>query len=257
MQAVRTVLESLGLNKNEVTVYLALLTVGTSPASVLARRTNLTRSTAQYTCQQLAKKKLVSMVERNSTYIYTCEPPEKLLFLLNLQREELARKEDEVQRIVGSLKRMRNPDSALPKVQFYEGRDGLIELYENILDLHAPIDSFEEKGDLVRLLPDYAARFVEKRIARRIQNRCIAPTGSPLNVTSKAKFIEARLIDRKEYPFTCDIKVCKDQVSIFSFKEDFPVGVAIRHKEIADNFRLIFDQMWKGLEPQRKKPKRS
>ncbi len=244
MIAVRTILQQLGLSDKECDIYLGLLTVGSSPASLLARRSGMTRSTAQYTCQQLVRKKLITMVERNNTYIYTCEPPEKLLYLLQHEQEELKNKEDQVHRIIGTLKQMVNPHSVLPKVQFYEGEKGLIEIYDHILDMRLPIDSFEEGGALVELFPEYSKEFVQKRVERKIPNRCIAPTGSPYNVTDPKKFLEVRLIDAKVFPFSCHIKICGDLVGIFSFEKDMPVGIGIHHKNIANNFRLIFDTMW-------------
>ncbi len=248
MLTVQQTLQSLGLNTKECQVYLALLAAGASPASLLGRRTGITRSTAQYICQQLVRKKLATRIERNNTFIYTCEPPEKLLYLLQHEQEEIKEKADQVNRIIGVLKRMVNPNTTLPKVQFYEGQEGLIDLYERMLDMRRPIDSFEEEGALTELFHEYALEFVRKRVERKIPNRCIAPTGSPYNVSDPKKFIEVRLIDAKQFPFSCHIKICGDLVGIFSFEKDSPVGIGIWHRNIADNFRLLFDQLWQTLE---------
>ena len=63
-------LKKLGLNEKEITIYLMLLKIGSVPASVLGQRTNITRSTAQYTCQQLAKKGLIHSIQKNNTFKY-------------------------------------------------------------------------------------------------------------------------------------------------------------------------------------------
>ncbi len=52
-------LESLGLEAIEAQVYQAALSLGTVPASIVANRLNMPRSSARYTCEQLIKKGLM------------------------------------------------------------------------------------------------------------------------------------------------------------------------------------------------------
>ncbi len=247
---IHDVLTDLGLSSTEQAIYLTLLQIGSSPASIIGQRSGLTKSTAQYTCQQLQKKGLLMKQEKNNTYYFTPFPPERLLVLLEKREEELLRKKERVNRIIGSLKSMMNPEMALPKIQFYEGRAGLIEFYERILDLRQPIDSFEEKGDLLKFLPDYPQEFVRKRIERKIFNRCIAPVGNPLNVTDKKRFIEVRTLDKEKFPFSWHVKICGNVVGIFSFDEQNSVAISIEHSDIVQNFKMLFEYVWMTLENQ-------
>lgn len=64
-----------------------------------------------------------------------------------------------------------NPQAILPKVRFFEGKEGLIELYWEILELRTPIDSFEDKVEMAAFIPE----FIETRINRKIFNRVICP----------------------------------------------------------------------------------
>lgn len=244
---IRTTLEGLGLTDKEAAIYLLLLQIGTAPASTLADKANIPRSTAQFTCQQLTKSGLLRMVQRANTYLFTPEPPEKLELLLHKQQDELAEKENQLHRIIGELKAMQNPHIILPKVQFYEGEEGMIQLYERILELRQPIDSFEEAGELFELFPDYPKEFVRKRIERKIFNRCIAPKGNPLNVTDSKRFIETRFVDSSTFHFTWHVKICENLVGIFSFQKHAPVAIAIEHEDISRNFRLLFEFVWKTL----------
>ena len=247
MNSIRDTLKGLDLSDKEIDIYLALLTVGSAPASVLGQRTNITRSTAQYTCQQLARKGIVKSIQKANVFLYTPEPPEKLILLLEKQKQDIDRKEDDVQRIIGELKGMMNPQAQFPKVQFYQGEEGLIELYERILDTRQPIDSFEEAGELFTLFPDYPTEFVAKRIQHKMFNRCIAPVGNPLNVTDPKKFIETRVLDPQKFPFTWHVKICGNLVGIFSFQKQSPVAIAIDHEDITKNFRLLFEFVWLTL----------
>jgi sugar-specific transcriptional regulator TrmB len=249
MGDIHATLAELGLNDTEIEIYLALIKVGTAPASALGQRTGITRSTAQYSCQQLAKKNIVTMVRKDNTNLFTAETPERLMGLLERQQKSLQEKEDRLQKVMGSLKQMMNVHAALPKVQFYEGNEGIVKLYDSILDMRKPIDSFEESGKVMEMFPEYGHEYMRKRIERKIFNRCVAPAGSPFNETDPERFIEVRTVDQKKYPFTWHIKMCDDTVGMFSFEEGSAVGIGIRHKDIAFNFHLMFQLVWDSLDP--------
>ena len=95
-------------------MYLSLLPIGSAPASILGKRTKLPRSTARYICQQLVKKNLFFETQKGNTFIYTIESPEKLLFLIKKEEEELQRKKEKVAKTVEELKLMVNPNTIKP-----------------------------------------------------------------------------------------------------------------------------------------------
>ncbi len=244
---IRTTLADFGLNEKEIALYLLLLQLGPSVASTLAPRAGLPRSTAQFTCQQLTKRGLLKMVQKANVYLFTAEPPEKLTLLLRRQQEDLEEKEQQLGRIIGELKAMQNPYSVLPKVQFYEGKDGIEELYDKILEMKSPIDSFKDKGEMYAFIPEKVDHFIATRIENGIWNRVICPAVTPINRDDPKAFRKVRTIAAEVFPFSCDVKICQDQVSIFSFGQNTSVGIAIQHREIANNFRLLFEQMWQLL----------
>jgi sugar-specific transcriptional regulator TrmB len=241
------VLRDLDLSDKEIALYLLLLQVGTAPASTLGERADIQRSTAQYTCQQLEKRGIVRMVQKGNTYLYTAESPEKLLLLLQKQQRDLQAKGERVERIIGELKAMQNPLGVMPRVQFYEGKEGVEELYDKILQLEKPIDSFEDKGDMVAFIPEKVDTFIKTRVDKQIWNRVICPSATPINQDDSRAFRKVRTLPVAQFPFSCDVKICGDQVSIFSFEKNTAVGIAIQHRDIANNFRLLFEQMWQML----------
>jgi HTH-type transcriptional regulator, sugar sensing transcriptional regulator len=247
MEAIQTTLAELGLGDKEIAIYTMLLKVGTSPTSSLAQRTRIVRSTTQYTCQQLVKKGIANVSRKDGVFLFTAEPPERLLSLLEKRRDALRKQEAKVQKIIGPLKQMMNVNAVLPKVHFYDGKDGMIQLYESILDIRQRIDSFEDKGEMVAFIPEYTFDFIRKRVKRGIVNRIICPEENTVDVASPKELREVRTLPAREFPFSGDIKICGDLVSIFSFQEHASVGIAIHHKEIADNFRVLFEAYWRML----------
>jgi sugar-specific transcriptional regulator TrmB len=178
MLSIPEILERMGLNDKETAVYLALLSVGTAPSSALGKRTKLPKSTAHYTCQQLVKKGLARMVQKGTSFYFTCEPPEKLLQLLEKKRKDIDSLQEHVSGILGPLKNMISVFTSLPNIQYHEGESGIIELLDDILKLQSPIDSFEDRGYVFESFPGYEREFARKRVDLKIPSRCITPVGS-------------------------------------------------------------------------------
>lgn len=248
MLSIPEILERMGLNEKETAVYLALLSVGTAPASSLSKRTKLPKSTAHYTCQQLVKKGLARMVQKGASFYFTCEPPEKLLHLLEKKRKDIDSLQEHVTGILGPLKNMISVFTSLPNVQYHEGESGIIELLDDILKLEAPIDSFEDRGYVFESFPTYDREFNRKRVELKIPSRCITPAGSGLYVTDPKLLLTVRNLDGEKYPFTWQIRLCQDMVAFFSFEKKSPVGISIRHADITSNFHTLFDLVWDSLE---------
>lgn len=178
MQHIRPILESLGLNPKETELYLLLLQIGTAPASALARRMRIPSSTAQYTCQQLLKKGLIRMIQKRNLYLFSAESPKKLLSLVDHQRETLDEKEKSVTKIINELEDLINPDSVLPKVKFFEGRDGVVDAYLELLDdlkpntevisYLKPIDLEIDTHKVRSVFENIGQEFMKKKVPTRI-----------------------------------------------------------------------------------------
>jgi sugar-specific transcriptional regulator TrmB len=183
---VEDTLRELGLNDKEIKIYLSLLPLGSAPASILGKRTKITRSTAQYSCQQLVKKGLISVIEKNNSFIYTPESPDKIIYLLEQQKKEIENKEAQVNRIIGNLKNMMSTSAVLPKVQFFEGKQGIIDAFgklkkdisENhkvsneILNYVDPVsEDFDQK------IIDTVYDLVNYRIKHKVKARLITADG--------------------------------------------------------------------------------
>lgn len=245
---VQAILRSLGLNEKEIEMYLTLLKVGPSPASALGKRTNIVRSTAQYTCQQLAQKGIIRMTHKGTTNLFSAEPPEKLALLISRERLQLDEKEYQLKGIIDVLTKMMEPGTTLPRVEFYEGKQEMILLYKKILDLRKPIDAIEGPWDKNIFYPDFVEQFVKTRIERKIFTRVISPADDPVNVADQAEFREVRNFSGKKFPYNLDLKICDDYVCIFSSDPQHPIGISIRHRDVSNNLRILFEIFWNTLE---------
>ncbi len=77
----------------------------------------------------------------------------------------------------------------------------------------------------------------------------IAPSNNPINPTSPQELRETRFVPTAQFPFRMDIKIAGGLVSLITFQKENPVGVLIENKEIGENYKILFDLLWKLLEP--------
>ena len=245
------ILSSLGLDLNpkEIKIYLALLEVGTAAASTLGQRTHIHRSTAQYTCQQLVETGLARVIEKNNTFLYSAEPPERLLSLLDQQKEKIDQKQNQVEQILGDLKGLMNPHANIPKIQFFTGVDGIIELFEDILRTAPTILGALQINDDIH--PD---------ILHYIQTR-YAPTRSKLgneawmlfNDNDKTRQYQEQdecmrrvslLLPEKKFPFASCMHIYDGKVAFYSYQKNDLTGVLIENPLIYETQKSIFQLAW-------------
>ncbi len=115
---VRTVLAELGLSEGEITVYLALLKLGSSPVSSIKEETNLHRTTIYDFVERLLNRGLINYVVRNNVKYYNATEPQKLV-------EFLKEKQDHLQQILPELTALTTFRKEEVKVEVYKGKEGL------------------------------------------------------------------------------------------------------------------------------------
>jgi sugar-specific transcriptional regulator TrmB len=243
------IFEKLGLNKNEAQIYELLVNSGPLGVKPILFNTKLKRGNAYYHLDSLKAKGLVETATERGRTIFAGKNPEQLELLLAKQKAALAAAEEELSKSLPELRSVFQLATTKPGVKFYEGKEGIIRIYEYLLAQGANIDSVEDKGEMAVFIPEYVKEFVAKRIKKNIFNRVIAPANNPININSPKELREVRMLPAAQFPFRMDIKIVGNAVSLISFQKDNPIGILIENKEIADNFRILFELIWKLLEP--------
>lgn len=253
-------LKKLGLNDKEIAIYLALLPLGNAPASVLGSRTGITRSTAQYTCQQLAKKGIVRSIQNNNAFIYSPESPDKILYLLEQQKKELAEKEDQANRIIGDLKAMLNPLAVLPKVRFFEGVDGIKEMFNDVLKPQTAIFGVLQISEDMHLeVQQYINEvYVPKRKMLKNPSWMLFndnPETQTYRKNDEGMNRVTMLLPLDEFPFEACCHIYENKVAFYSYKKTDVTGVIIENPHIHTTTFSVFKLAWnyaRSLKPNQK-----
>ena len=246
-------LEQIGLSPNQAIIYETLVKNGTLTASKVSQKTPLKRGLVYKTLDELVDLNIVEKKEDpGKVAVFKSNHPFKLKDLT----ENRAQKAGDAIKILDSLLPSITSDYNLttgrPGVKFYEGKRGIIKIYEELLVTNERMDSIEDKGEMADFIPEYSNKYPNKRVKNNIFNRVIAPADTPINKNDPEEMRETHFIPTKIFPFRMDIKIIADLVSIITFQQDNPIGILIKNKEVADNYRLLFELIWNLTSTQQK-----
>ena len=242
------ILEQLGLSPREVSIYLALLKMGTASIRDIAAEADINRGTTYETLKDLAGKGIVSYFPKGKRRVFCAEPPEKLLELAEEKRQSLEQGIEEMKHtLIPQLNHMK-PDFSSGNVRFYEGDSGIEFVLKDILSTVAQLENkqysvFSSKPirqHLYRPFPNYT----QQRIRKNINVRVIAIGEGG----EDAELSERKWIDAKGRIDASYIAIYPPKVAMISLaSQDYPVAVVIDSPEIASTQQIIFDTLWSTL----------
>src|SRR3989344_962206 len=154
IQQVTETMVMAGFSENESAVFLALLELGKGSVTQITRKAGLNRTTGYDILDTLVSKGLVGVSGKEPKQEYLAESPERVISLLERQLEEKRSQLEKVRSVLPELKSLHNV-AGRPKVRFYEGIEGLKDIYEDTLTSTEPIRAYASVGDMHLGLPGY------------------------------------------------------------------------------------------------------
>ena len=156
-----------GARWEKAQVYLAALQLGTSSAQEIAKKAGFKRPTATEILEGLVERGLVSFMAEKRTRLFTVEPPQKLITLLEEQQRQ-------AKTIIPQLEAMYGKAWHRPRVQFYEGVEGIKSVYEDTLTASTnELRGILSMQDLYQIpgkayMDDYVARRIDAGISLKV-----------------------------------------------------------------------------------------
>jgi sugar-specific transcriptional regulator TrmB len=242
MGKLSTELAHLGLKPHEVDVYLAALQLGETQMSRLVKKSGVKRSTAYLAVETLKEKHLLSSLKKKGRIFYTAEDPR----LLQESEKERAEK---ISELMPQLLAITNAIDKKPSIRFYEGKEGVKEVFRDILKYpdsevlemysESYITEFDEEF--------FSQYFTPRRIKNNIRVRAILPDNDAIQkyVVSKnvSELRQTKLLDKEKFGMRMEMNIYgRNKVSIISFKEEF--GIIIESQIIRDSMKTVFELLW-------------
>jgi len=239
---IKHILEQLGLKDKKADVYLAALELGSATVIEISKKAGIKRTTCYDILMDLIKMGLVSETSKGKKRLFIGEDPEKIL-------RDLENKEKLLSGILPQLKAVYNIKGVKPKIRFYEGKEGLREVYADTLKYSGEIAAFASE-DVVRTLGrEWADDYLKKRVRKNIRVRVILPKTeyvSKIVEEDRELLRTSKLIDPQKYPFSIEINIYgHKKVALMSSREE--MGIIIEGDEVYKTMKLIFELLWDNL----------
>lgn len=248
------ILKDFGLTDNEAKVYMACLELGTSSVQDLAKKSGVKRTTVYTTIEGLKQKGLVSQTKKGKKTLFVAESPDSLVKLSE-------RRHKQIKKILPELKSIYNIAGDKPKLRFFEGKEGYLAVYENILKEKPKeflgIASYEDFFKHVD--PEYEDAWTARRISLGISLRWLDfETEHVMEhaYDGKESLRELRLLPKK-FPFKSTIFIYNDKVAILSGGQKEFMAIEIGHPEFYHTFKQIFEILWEVAPPLPPKKRKS
>jgi len=232
------IIKNLGLTDKETKVYISLIEVGPSVVSRIAEKARINRVTTYDILEKLKEKGFISTFTKQKIKYFSPTDPE--IIANNFDQKTKAFKES-----LPELKRLKG-ETAHPRIQYFEGIDGIKAIYEDTLTSKTGILNFSNSEEIRKIWPTYDKDYVEKRAKKKIYLKGIIPSDEAGKLVKSQDALyhrEMRLIQKDKYNFTNEINIYDDKVAIISFADEL-IGMIIESREIAATQRAIFQMVW-------------
>jgi sugar-specific transcriptional regulator TrmB len=242
-----------GFSKNESAILLALFELGKGTVSQITRKAGLNRTTGYDILDSLVSKGLASVSGKEPKQEYLVESPDKILVMFENELNETSEKISDIKKIIPTLKSIHNV-AGRPKVRFYEGVNGLKDVYEDTLTSHEEILAYANVDQMHQALTGYFPKYYERRAGKGISIRAIIPD-SPIGKYRAGEDEKEKrttvLVPIDKYNFIPEVNIYDNKIMIASWREK--LGIIIESAEIADAMKKIYELAWIGAKSLDKK----
>lgn len=261
---INDVLKSCGLTEKESQLYIELLEIGSQPASVIARRMDIPRSTAQYLAETLVKKNFANKVIKNKITYYLSKNPNHIKNEMELQKknflDSLKNKSEKLDLIIPLLEQIQAKNIDQTKVQYFERYDGIVNMFEDVLIVNEPVYGILGVHNLCPKIKKYLESSYTVRRKKQITSKSKTifldekESMSYMKNNYDIKKFESVIVDKKFLNIDVIIQIYGNKVAFYSVKDQSNLhGILIESKTIVDTLRSIFLALFNIAELNQKK----
>jgi sugar-specific transcriptional regulator TrmB len=228
-----TQLASLGFDEKTEKVYRALLRLGDSPASGVAKITGIKRTSVYHILEQLVSTGLASTYLSRGTKRYAAENPNKLKTYFE-QKAIIA------ERLIPDLQKEIQKNRNHTMVRFLEGKEAIKSISEEALESKQKIIFTIGSSKQLLSAVDGKYGFGARRRSKRISMRSLRLLGDEQSTHPDLHTV--RFL-KKDFDFPGFIIIFDNTVGIIPFENEAN-GFVVTSKAFSKMLRSIFESLW-------------
>lgn len=234
-------LEKIGLSKNEIKVYLALLKEGSSSVSDISKKVNMHRVNIYDTLERLKRKGLIgSVIKMNKNY-FEAAHPDKIKEMVDEKEEEIK----EIKSLLPELNKYYNSYKKNHEIFSFKGILGVKTILNDVIKSR-PIEILNlGSTKSMENFPSLVDIWNSERVRKKIPIKIITSKKIKPNL-KRQKLQKIKFIDKPFDAFTSTL-VYEGKVAILMWLEE-PIAIRIDSAELAETYRNYFNSLWKNAE---------
>lgn len=236
-------LEEFGLSRKEAKVYLTSLELGDATASDISIKSNLPRTLIYDILERLINLGLISYTIKENIKYFRASDPKEL-------KRIVEEKNKSILNILPALVKLQKIEGKKrPKVEIYEGKEGMKTVMDNILRSKTrEFLAYGSSKSSFGIIPGFMNDWHKKRAKQDIIMRIIYND----SLEARERVEEFGKTFRKAHYKFMPIKahfpvatiIYANNVVLQSWTDE-PFAVVIENKEMAENQKKYFEELWK------------
>lgn len=242
-EKITPILIKVGLDDLEISCYLALLKQSPQRASELSRKLDVPKATVLTALYRLSDEfGVVKRTKNKNSFLFLVEDAKDLISLLERKESKIKKTRQSLENILPELRAMQNYETKKPEIFYYEGKQGLEQAFEKVLEEADEIIGYGSNEDDYKYHKDLFPHYYEKRVDKKIPVKALIPA-LPFNIQETLKnevkhLRKTHLID-KDWDFPIQVNIYKNTSVFYSFEESF--ALMIKSKPIAECLKKVFE----------------
>ena len=235
----------LGLSQKESTAFLELVRLGACPVSTWAKHANINRTSMYVMMERFKSLGLVNtFVHKGIMYVQAIRMAEISALLYDKERV-METTRGLLEKYLADLQKLEKAHGITPKVRFYEGKNRVEAMYEEVVDERS-FKAFFNPERVKRVMPVYFHKIPQMLKAhggraKELLIRC-KEAEEYLSLYKSEKH-EILMLPR-DVKFSSDTIITEQKIFLVGYSEDDVVATEIWNEELAQTQSVLFDLVW-------------
>lgn len=240
-------LKFLDATDKEIQFFIASYSLGPSSINEIAKIAKLERSTTYMVAQNLIKRGLITEDFKQYNKTLTAAEPEALIRMLAAKKRKIGRQEIVLKDNLDQLTSSYDSTSALPRVRVYEGQNGLLSVWKDIISKQQEVLLWTNQETEENIFSkENHQLFIQSRLNKNIKLRVLAvnnPSGRKLVEKDHLEQRQTKVLP-KDISFSAETYIYGDKIATLDFNKNI-IGIIIESAQISQAQRAIFEMNWR------------
>lgn len=238
----------LSLSDKHVQLYETLLSIPGARVARIAEIVGYKRSNTYKLLEEMTQRGVLEQYKKNGVVYYRAAEPDSLVTLVSKFQEDASQAKHLLNSMLDDLKKEWRIGVGKPVLQYFEGEEGLREVFTDIYKpKDEPVYGCVDLEVVDQVFPEHV---LSDLIPLRVKNKLFAYSlvsdskqGRNIKKKDKKQLRKTILLDKEKYPLPAEIDVYGDKVAMLAFDKKEFIGMIIENPSFAETIRSLFKRI--------------